>query len=47
MLTPPTGPPGFTPYIPDVATSLALFAVYFVVSAIIATVLFRRRELKS
>ena len=47
VLTPPTGPPAITQYIPDAATSLAVFAVYFVISTIIATVLFRRRELKS
>jgi hypothetical protein len=47
VLTPPTGPPGFTPYIPDPATSLAVFAAYFVISAIVAILLFRRRELKT
>ncbi|TLZ58644.1 MAG: ABC transporter permease [Methanobacteriota archaeon] len=49
VLTPPftPPPPEPAPYIADVATSLAVFAVYFVVSAILATLLFRRRELKS
>ena len=47
VLTPPADRPGFTSYIADPATSLGVFAVYFVVSAIFATVLFRRRELKS
>src|SRR5438309_2010492 len=49
VLTPPftPPPPEPAPYIADGATSLAVFAVYFVVSAILATLLFRRRELKS
>ncbi len=34
-------------FVPDVPTSLAVFAAYFVASAIVATILFRRRELKS
>ncbi len=34
-------------YVPDVATSLAVFALYFLASALLATFLFRRRELSS
>ncbi len=41
-----SGPPGFG-FVPDAATSLAVFAGYFVIGSIVATVLFRRRELKT
>ena len=43
------GPGGgvLTGFTPDVATSLAVFAAYFVVGAFVAIVLFRRRELKN
>ncbi len=40
-------PPGFPLFIPDAATSLAVFAGYFVIGSIVATVVFRRRELKT
>lgn len=43
------GPGGgvLTGFTPDVATSLAVFAAYFVVGAFVAILLFRRRELKN
>jgi len=54
VLAPPVtfGPPGggggfLTPFIPDVATSLAVFGVCFLVAAALAVFLFRRRELSS
>ncbi len=52
VLAPPSPFPGpgggaFTAFNPDVGASLAVFAAYFLVGGIVATVLFRRRELKS
>jgi ABC-2 type transport system permease protein len=52
VLAPPTRFPGpgggfLAGFIPDVPTSLAVFGAYFLVSAVIAILLFRRRELKS
>lgn len=52
VLAPPTTLPGpagrFTAgFVPDVPTSLAVFGAYFFVSAVLAILLFRRRELKS
>lgn len=47
VLSPPSVPPGFPLFVPDPPTSLAVFAGYFGVSSILATALFRRRELKT
>jgi ABC-2 type transport system permease protein len=52
VLAPPTPLPGpggrlTLGFVPDVPTSLAVFAAYFVVSAVVAILLFRRKELKS
>ena len=47
LSAPGGGPPGFPLFVPDPATSLAVFAAYFVVGSIVATVMFRRRELKT
>lgn len=44
------GPPGsefLTAFVPDVATSLAVFAACFLAGALLAVFLFRRRELSS
>ncbi len=43
------GPGGgfLTPFVPDVATSLAVFAACFLAGALLAVYLFRRRELSS
>ncbi len=45
LSAPGGGPPGFPVFVPDAATSLAVFAGYFVIGSIVATVMFRRREL--
>jgi ABC-2 type transport system permease protein len=43
---PPGGPGGgFGSFVPDPATSLAVFAAYFVTGSVLAILLFRRREL--
>lgn len=47
LSSPGGGPPGFPVFVPDPATSLAVFAGYFVAGSIVATVMFRRRELKT
>ncbi len=47
VLSPPSAFPGFSQFVPDAATSLAVFAGYFVIGSIVATVSFHRRELKT
>ena len=49
VLAPPSeGPPGpFRQFVPDAATSLLVFAAYFVAGSILSILLFRRRELSS
>jgi len=47
LSAPARGPPEFPAFVPDPATSLLVFAVYFIVSVVVATVMFHRRELKT
>ena len=47
LSAPGQGPPGFRAFVPEPAISLAVFAGYFVIGSIVATVMFRRRELKT
>lgn len=52
VLAPPTPLPGpggrlDVGFVPDVPTSLAVFGAYFVISAILAVLVFRRKELKT
>ena len=47
LSAPGQGPPGLRAFVPDPGISLAVFAGYFVIGSIVATVMFRRRELKT